>query len=104
MLVISEPSGLQILAIVLVANDRQQEISKQKSNNFTCCFLFLLVLFDFDFGHGMQFRAIVRRDISARSGFRAITIENARHIRAIGVLQIRAIGFIILVLLEIMRA
>jgi hypothetical protein len=40
--------------LVLGANDRQLEISKQKSNNLHVAFLFLLVLFDFDFGHGMH--------------------------------------------------
>ncbi|OUD29161.1 hypothetical protein FPG59_15795 [Flavobacterium sp. FPG59] len=42
----------------------------KKATSKIVAFLFLLVLFDFDYGHGMQFRAI--------------NIENARHIRAIG--------------------
>jgi hypothetical protein len=48
-----------------------RKFQNKKATSKIVAFLFLLVLFDFDCGHGMQFRAI--------------NIENARHIQAIGV-------------------
>ncbi|WP_220485231.1 hypothetical protein [Flavobacterium sp. SOK18b] len=44
------------------------KFQNKKATILLVAFLFLLVLFDFDCGYGMQFRAIIRRDISARSG------------------------------------